>query len=247
MSHPLRTLLLTATIAPPATTTRLARADPALRRADYERAMAWYSSHLLPSDWVITLVENSGSDLTSLVEIAARNGHDLQIVESDSGTAGRQGKGNGEARMLDDAIRAVRERVDDNDHQIVKATGRLIAKNLVQVVPMRSGPHVAARMHRDRTMADTRVLAADTGTWQKFLTGLDPLVDEEHGRFLEHAVALRIAQALFETDAVWVPFQRELWVAGTSGTDGIRYDTPRARATRVVKDLLGRLPQGEYR
>ena len=240
-----RLLLLTATIRPSDGTARLVRADPALRREDYRRAVDRYARLLPPARWALALVENSGSEVEDLQALAAAQGHELLVLRTAPAPDG-SGKGNGEALMLDSAEEQLRQR-GLAFRQVAKITGRLVVTNLERALPLPEGPHIAARMHRDRSMADTRVIAFDQATWHRHLRGLTALVREPEGRYLEHAVALRIAEALYAGPTTWQPFRREPAVAGVSGTDGIRYDSTRSRLTRYAKDALMRLPAAEYR
>lgn len=230
-----------------ADTPHLVRSNPAVRSEDYARALDFYAHSLSPARWRILFVENSGYSLSRFQEIARTRGHELATVGYRSELDIRaKGKGAAEAEILDRALEHIHTDLPET-RQVTKVTGRLLVRNITRLVPLMDIPHLGCRVHRDHSMVDTRVMDFDVGTWADFLTGLGELVDESQGRFLEHAVALRLAEALYGGPTRWVELARELDVAGVSGSDGIPYDTVRSRTTRYLKDLLRVIPGGEYR
>src|SRR5438270_12677650 len=72
MTTPGRTILLTATISPPANAVKLARTDPKARLRDYLQALEFYQGLHAQVVGRIVFVENSDSDLSYLRQLAAR-------------------------------------------------------------------------------------------------------------------------------------------------------------------------------
>ena len=114
-------LLLTATVCPARDMTHTARRDPALRRGDYERALArWAKGTSLP----VVLVENSGAHLGTL-----RDAHGGATFVSfvDGAVDAAKGKGHAEARAI---RRALDSGILDGCERVVKVTGRYFLEGL---------------------------------------------------------------------------------------------------------------------
>src|SRR3982074_3006340 len=126
--RPRPTLLMTATISPPGVVTNLVRTNPAQRLQDYLWALEFYlqlPTEILPR---IVFVENSGSDLSQLGELAARHPEkEVEFVQFDGlAYPPEYGRGYGETKLLDYAIDHSEIICRLNPDDIIwKATGRL--------------------------------------------------------------------------------------------------------------------------
>lgn len=101
------TLLLTATIAPPSGVSMLVRADPAVRLNDYAEALAFYLS--VPDRYLdrVVLVDNSGSDVSRLREVAERSKGNKEVHITSFGGLDHPpfyGRGYGEMKLMDWAL-----------------------------------------------------------------------------------------------------------------------------------------------
>lgn len=131
------TLLLTATITPPADVTDLVRVDPSLRMNDYLQTLTFYLE--LPDAVLrrIVFVENSLSDLAPLRELAAR--HPSKEVEfiafAGLDYPGKYGRGYGEFKLLNFAFDHSEQirRLGPED-KVWKGTGRLKLLNFAAMV-----------------------------------------------------------------------------------------------------------------
>ena len=130
------TLLLTATITPPADVIGLTRVDPVARMGDYLAMLTFYLE--LPEDVLrrIVFVENSQGDLGPLRELAAR--YPKKEVEFLTffglDYPGRYGRGYGEFKLLNYAFDHSEQiaRLGPED-KIWKGTGRLKLVNFAQM------------------------------------------------------------------------------------------------------------------
>src|SRR3981081_4398328 len=99
-------LLMTATITPPPVVTNLTRSDPVKRLLDYLWALEFYLQ--LPTEVLprILFVENSGSDLSQIRELAARHPEKKVEFISFEGLAYPPafGRSYGETKLLDYAM-----------------------------------------------------------------------------------------------------------------------------------------------
>jgi hypothetical protein len=130
-------LLLTATINPSDRVPTLARRDPALRRADYEKSLAFYVTLLGRCFDAIVLCENSGADLSSLQAIAdeAGRGGQVELVSFKAPELPPgYGRAYGELLLIDHALKNS-ENLRDSERRIVwKCSGRYLVRNMERLV-----------------------------------------------------------------------------------------------------------------
>jgi hypothetical protein len=135
-------LLLTATITPPGGVPLLARTDPALRRQDYETALAFYLTLLGGGVDHIVFAENSNSDVSTLRALADRSGQGGRVeflVFDGLDHPPAYGRGYGEFKLVDHAVSRSRTVEAHRETAVVwKATGRYVVRNLGRIV--RRGP-----------------------------------------------------------------------------------------------------------
>lgn len=176
-------LLMTATIAPPASMPNTARSDPALRRADYETALRHYLSLPKGAPDAIVFAENSGVDLSGLETIAARENPQCRQVVFHSFTSAcppERGKGYAELDILDRAFDEALPKIRDAG-AVWKLTGRLIVKNfqaLATTTPdpfhvycdLRAVPLIGESLGGNNWM-DTRLFAASVDGYRRYFYG----------------------------------------------------------------------------
>lgn len=178
-------LVMTATVRPPAGMTLLRRADPAVRVADYCRALDFYLR--LPGRAVqaVVFAENSGADLAPLRAVARRYAT-RKAVEFVSFPDGLDyppqfGKAYGEFRLLDHAF-AHSERLQALGPAGVawKVTGRYRVWNLPRLIataPARFDLYADVR-ERHTTWFDMRVFAATAAGYGRVFRGRYPDLSE---------------------------------------------------------------------
>jgi hypothetical protein len=131
-------LLLTATVTPPRGSPLLARTDPAVRRRDYEAALAFYLKLLGGCLDYIVFAENSNSDISSLRVLAERSGWGDRvefIVFDGLDHPPACGRGYGEFKLVDYAMRHSRTIAEMQGAATVwKVTGRYIVRNLGLII-----------------------------------------------------------------------------------------------------------------
>jgi hypothetical protein len=104
---------------------------------------------------------------------------------------------------------------------------------------------MVARVRYDRTQFDTRFFAAKTDFWINYLTGMGDEIDELHEKYLEHALALRMAKAIYDGRS-WAPFERYPSIQGVSGSTGARYGGRRDRLLGELATLVARVYRAGY-
>lgn len=211
-------LLLTATIQVKQDVVFTARKDTDTRLNDYKQALSQWLAH--PQVNSLVVVENSGSDLSPLREIAGRTPQ--KNVEFLSFTApafdGALGKGYGEMICLEQALK--HSELLARSSRFVKVTGRYYLANasqFLQFVEHRSDADVICDMLLNLTWADSRVFAATPNFLRCYLFPLREEVNDSKGSNMEHVLA-RATHACIANRGVWAepPFPFE--IQGVSGS-----------------------------
>ncbi|MFD1506963.1 hypothetical protein FE374_04000 [Georgenia yuyongxinii] len=230
------TVILTATVRPQAET-RLAVTDPAVRTAEYQRALRRWVQ--LAGDWPdlrLVLAENSGADLADLTRGLPPSDRLLLVpVPPPHAAVVTRGKGACEADLLE----AVLPRIPGADagDLILKCTGRLFVPNLRRVLPDNRDPRaVVVRATVDLSYVDARLVGATRAGWLHTLTGMAAEVDESSDRWLEHVLARRLALALASGTTVH-RFHSPPRYSGRSGTHGGDYGKGRRLRAVLAKPL----------
>jgi hypothetical protein len=151
----------------------LERVDPRDRLRDYERALAFYLG--LPDGIVdrVVLAENSGSDLSSLQQLAERAGagKEVELVGFDGlDYPVQHGRGVGETRLIETALSRSRlMRGLRPDEPFWKVTGRLRFTNLDRLIATAPAPFefYADFRRYPRPWVDTRVFASTAGAFRE--------------------------------------------------------------------------------
>jgi hypothetical protein len=211
-------LLLTATITVKEDMVFTARKDTNTRLNDYKQALTLWLSH--PDVKALVLVENSGSDLSELLEIASKTPE--KEVEFLSFKApefdGSLGKGYGEMICLQHAI--------EHSHllarcpRFVKVTGRYFLMNatgFLHFVESQRDAEIICDMLLNLTWADSRVFAGTTDFLRNYLLPLRHEVNDSQRSNFEHVLA-RAAHACMANRGVWAEPPFPLEVQGVSGS-----------------------------
>ncbi|HEX4795502.1 MAG TPA: hypothetical protein VH370_17050 [Humisphaera sp.] len=240
-----KTLLLTATISPPANAVKLARTDPRARLRDYLQALEFYLA--LPEQVVgrIVFVENSASDLSDLRQLAARfPNREIDFISfSGLDYSPKFGRAYGESRLLDYAMAqagGILSRLPPHE-PIWKVTGRLRLTNIGQM--MRGAPPIydmyCDMRNRPAHWMEMRVYAFTRHAYRHILMGIAERLREDlhntlaaetliYDHIMEYADKMRIVPR-FRTQPI---------IAGISGFANHDYSHGLANnlktATRMV-------------
>ena len=196
----------------------MARKDTNTRLTDYKKALTLWLAH--PDIKSLVLVENSGSDLSELVEIA--KGTPEKNVEFLSFTGpkfdGSLGKGYGEMISLQYAIE--HSQLLARSQQFVKVTGRYYMTNAAKFLlfaESRRGTEIICDMLMNLTWADSRVFAGTTDFLRTYLFPLRDEVNDSRGSNFEHVLA-RAVHACMANRGAWAEPPFPLEIRGISGT-----------------------------
>lgn len=229
----MRLLLLTATVAPAGQTQMLTLRDPELRLKQYASAISQWLGEDLVDRCVV--IENSGQ-AASLRRDLPDDGR-LEVREGSFGPdVGARGKGAQEAAVLAQFVPADEPVLGPADW-IWKCTGRLTVHNFARLVANEGTGDLSVRYHPDLTACDARLYGVRAGLWQSLFADLHRDVDEEAGRYIEHALWRRVLQVL-GAGAAFAPMLPSPDFRGESGSTGQRYGSLTGRAQRLAGDQL---------
>ncbi len=219
------------------------RADPLVRLADHERALArWLDD---PHVRNIIFIENSGYPLDSLRTLVARHsaGKDVEFLSFDGQDFPRsRGKGYGEAlamqRLLEHSTQLRRT------GHFLKVNGRYYVPNVARVLSgMDDDVDVFCNLNRSLGFSDCRVYGGSLAFLERVVhEGLK--VDEETGGWLEHAVA-RAALVSISQGLSWRFITHLARIEGVSGSIDGPYAEPPAK--QWVKGRVHALKQALLR
>jgi hypothetical protein len=235
-------LLLTATI-DPGDTVMVARRDPAVRLADYQHALRRWITSGVACDMVVC--ENSGSDLTSLREIAKGFFGNVEFVSYSGNASGAiRGKGHAEMEMIRHVLGA--SKLLAGAEIILKCTGRLAVRNAAKILQgtSRGDFDVMCTLKRNLSFADSRLFAATPRFINEYLLPLGEKLDDNRGMTFEHGLAQATARAISDQRR-WSPFPCFPVIDGVSGTDG--KSMTNSALTRVSKAVYHQLRNVVYR
>jgi len=242
-------LLMTATITPD-NSPELARTDPALRLQDYADALAFYIDRLGTDakDGVIdgiVFVENSDSDISSLVALAAARGvADRVEFIANYGRHSYPGRDRsyGESRLLDHGMSNSRLIATAGDRAVVwKITGRYRVRNLARMVrtaPARFDLYCDVR-NRPIAWLDLRFMAWTREGYDRLLRG----IAERLGTDPKEPAMYRYVVGLADP-AVVLRYRTEPLVDGVRGWDNRHYAQGRAKLKFWVRATARRLLPG---
>ncbi len=173
------TLVLTATITPPAGAIKLARTDVQQRLNDYLRALAFYLDELARGTFDrLVFADNSASDVGALRELVAQRGLGAQVeILSFDGLdhPAHYGRGYGEFKLLDYVMQHAQLLQDlPPEAPVWKVTGRYILRNVAAVLASMP-PQVELYCHCrnwPQRWVDLYVLGWQHQAYAQFLRGL---------------------------------------------------------------------------
>ena len=241
-AHPPPCLLLTATIQVKNDMVFTARKDTISRLQDYKQALTLWLAH--PEVQSLVLVENSGSDLSELREIASRTPE--KTVEFLSFTAppfdGALGKGYGEMICLEHALK--HSRLLARSPQFIKATGRYYLANasrFLRYVQAQSQTDVICDLLLNLTWADSRVFAGSTDFLRTLLFPLREQINDSQGINFENILA-RAVHVCMARGGSWAEPPFPLEIQGISGSQdrGWRMSLRDRLAVRLRHRLFSR-------
>jgi hypothetical protein len=211
-------LLLTATIKVKEDMVFTTRKDTNTRLNDYKQALTLWLAH--PDIKSLVLVENSGSDISELREIANQTPEknveflSFKIPEFD----GSLGKGYGEMSCLQYAIE--HSQLLARSSQFVKVTGRYFLMNATDFLYFahsRRDAEIVCDMMLNLTWADSRVFAGTKDFLRNYLFPLRDELNDSQGSNFEHVLA-RAVHACMANCGTWAEPPFPLEVQGVSGS-----------------------------
>lgn len=238
------TLLLTATINPPAAMPLVARRDPQLRLRDYEWALTgWLAAGCVQR---IVFCENSGHDLGSLRRIAdACPQVDVEFLAvSNEGAMTGRGKGYAELHLIRLALD--QSRLIASAPLLIKCTGRLRVENAPRVLRdiSRMEFEVMCTLKRRGRFADSRLFAATPAFIREHFLPRADMIDDSRRVYLEHVLAHAVRSAV-DSGLAWRPFPALPRISGISGTRGtVLTDSYMTHLFKACGNRLRSLMQG---
>jgi hypothetical protein len=233
---------MTATISPPANAKDLVRADPTVRLHDYCEALEFYLR--LPNSHIdrIIFVENSNSDLTALFELCEREKHGKQIeflaFEGGNDFPPEYGKGYGEMIMLNYAIDKTKLFTDTDI--VWKATGRLILRNLQQLIEGAPNRYkVYCDLHDSFPLLslqhffDPRFFSFTLPGYETYFRRKPEELERAH---IEH-LYFDVLKAGVAAGDVKPRFKRQPIILGYNAAQGTNYFTMKKRVQRFIQQV----------
>lgn len=237
-----QTVLLTATIEPPAGAPRLARRDPDVRRRDYRQALSWYLG--VESKWIqrVVFADNSNSDVSDFEALARSEAGDKDVeIMSFNGLDYPEDyhRGYGEFKLIDTVLSTSRILGSLGSSDVFwKATGRYRILNIAQLFDTAPPEfHLYADLHPSKQYMDLRVFAATINGYDLYLRGkylqLARVRPEDYlyRELIKHAEEHAFVGAL----------NRVPVVAGVAAVSNRPYRTGRERLSHCGRVALGRL------
>jgi hypothetical protein len=240
--------LLTATIAPLPGINNLTHVDPVKRLRDYEIALEYYLRLRRPNDQFV-FCENSGSDLSTLKQIAdrMRASNSIEFL----GFRGNDfpptyGRGYGEFKMIDHAM-SVSEKIGSASPltPIWKITGRYIVENLLDIVdsrPFDASLYCNYRDYPKKGWMDLYLMSWTREFYQKNLAGVYlKLIDDPDGRPVtaEHLMREHLDEIGFSGP---FRFKKTPKLTGTRGSDGGGYHNSGRKKYIIRRAMLSLAP-----
>jgi hypothetical protein len=188
-------VLLTATIAPGAVP-YLKRADPAVRRADYAKALHFWLATRAAS--AVVFCDNSGAAIDDFAAAARARPNAEVLSFGGLENAATRGKGYGELGILRYALE--HSAALANADAIMKVTGRLIVRNAETLVTRlgAADADVLCDLRRNLQVADARVFCATPAFLRNYLLPRAEEIDDLAGNTFEVVLARAVHRALSE-------------------------------------------------
>lgn len=208
--------------------------DPEIRKEQYVTALRFYLKH---THYPVVFCENSGNDLSPVFPEEISSGR-LEVLTFAGNKHKEKGKGFGECEIIGHALQhsqIIRQclgqsKVTHTDLLVVKITGRLIIKNIEDIIkkrlPLQKDEELVCKMDTFSMFASSEVFIASLGLLNAIVDNKERLNDNK-GFWFEHL----LAKLAMEMQCHYFPFYTEPLVQGISGSEGKSYRA-RQRTTR---------------
>ncbi len=187
------------------------------RKQQYKNALSFYLAETIAP---IIFIENTGIDFSSEYEEWIKKGR-LEYITFDGNNYSRSlGKGYGEALIINEAIK--RSRFLQESKYVIKITGRLIIKNINQILssPWLRFNNVFRADLRESVHLWTTIFVIETKELKNIFSDKINIINDSKGVFFEHALYNGLIE---DNTTLLVPFFRKTEVEGISGTVGKTY------------------------
>lgn len=241
------TLILTATVAPPAGVPGLVRTDPTVRMRDYLESLDFYLG--IPTCRVgqIIFAENSGSNLAPLRELArARKGDkEVEFIRfAGLDHPPEYGRGYGEFKLLDHVL--THSQVIANlppSALLWKGTGRYRMLNLAELIETAPvGYDLYCDMKsRPLPWMDVRFFSFTVSGYHRLLRGVYHELREDVTRTSPEVYLRRVIGKRLGQGGIVPRFRREPYVDGVRGWDNRNYTDGWNRMKYVLRGAARRL------
>lgn len=211
-------VLLTATVLPSAFF-KLAVTSADDRLAQYESAIARWVELGDRLNFRVVVVENSGVGRERLQASLGSNGSNHLLISKDSAARPGEGRGNGEARLLDLASSWLRDLADGD--LVTKCTGRLFVPNFSDAVRVNEFG-IQAAMTSTFGAVDSRMFTVPAMVLRRHLSRMAQDIEEGQGVYFEHVLRARLLLALSE-GVPWVGWRSLPRFVGVQGSSGRSY------------------------
>ena len=181
-------LIMTATVTPPPDCPGLVRLEAATRMGDYRSALSFYLRHLGKGIDNIIFVENSGSDISVLRELVAKEGQEAFVhfhVYNGLNYPPSYGRCYGELRLLDEIMSTGLVAGFPADAVFWKVTGRYKVINLRSMIsnlPIEVDFYCDMRNSGQRPWFDMRFMAWTRDGYEAVLRGIWKYVREDNNQ-----------------------------------------------------------------
>ena len=218
-----RCILLTAAVTP-ARIFNGVLTDPAKRLQQYHMALRFWCDVAVRTGAHVLVVETSGADPDCFREPLSASERRRVMVFSHAPSPAVISSGIGaiEAEAIDAAMLDVAS-AGSVGILITKVTGRLKVRNAIDLSRSSHRSTFVVRRTLDRRFADSRFFEVPLTLWISFMTGLADQISDADGRYLEHALAHRLAIGEYEGIVRVGHFVRRPLIEGVSGTTGRNY------------------------
>jgi hypothetical protein len=237
-------MVLTASVNPKGMYVKVA--DSQTRLAQYLRAVGALLDTQSPIIDGVTLIENTGADLTPFHELAAQRNRHSKKVEflglNLNDYPLEYGIGYGEFRLLDEGIR--QSKFIGAQTHLVKLTGRLIVRNLVSIlsrIPADVDMVADVQPYKDpaQGFVESRLMVIAQPFYMNKIVGMYQQVNGTKGVAAEHCLYQVVRNSPGAKIIPRLP-REPVWV-GYSGSTGLRYDSLSMRLRhppRVLRRVL---------
>ena len=244
------TILLTSTIAPNAAMPNHKSFDIPTRLSEYKSALTWYLGQAPRSVTRLLFCDNSGHDLSELIEHAEaiRPGHvEVDFYGYTSTVPPTRGKGACEMELVDMAMRVFADRLDE---RIWKISGRLQVQNIAEMIETQPEAYDIYADFRDvpfirhslggNQWIDMRAFAFSPHGHAKYLAG-----EWEHTHsVIEWYLFSKIAPHLDHDRNIFPRLLRQPEFVGVCGGSGKDYRSTSYLAKNMLRRMTRRLAPG---